>query len=142
MFSFLLGTRIVPCCLFVGLSINFNTNNHNIRLIPRITIPDSQEFQAFGTEPFWSLKVSHTGIVYYSFERGEKQTFPYVIPLSADGRLPDMVRVYKLQNNSNTMLIIRTVDACSDGMSDNLYPYSALFIQRDMVLEGCAEKSS
>jgi uncharacterized membrane protein len=40
------------------------------------------------------------------------------------------------------MLIIRKVDACSDGMSDNLYPYSALFIQRDIVLEGCAEKSS
>jgi uncharacterized membrane protein len=133
-YSLLLGlTAYVP---------NISINNNNIRLIPRITIPDSEEFQAFGTEPFWSVKVSHTGIVYYSFDRGEKQTFPYVIPLSADGRLPDTVRVYKLQNNSNTMLIIRKVDACSDGMSDNLYPYSALFIQRDMVLEGCAEKSS
>jgi hypothetical protein len=85
--------------LLLGLTAyapNISINNNNIRLIPRITIPDSEEFQAFGTEPFWSVKVSHTGIVYYSFDRGEKQTFPYIIPLSADGCLPDTVRVFDI----------------------------------------------
>jgi uncharacterized membrane protein len=79
--------------LFLALGAYFpqkHINNYNIYFIfiPRNSTPQNKEFRAFGTGLFWSVNVSHTGIVY------------------------------------------------------SLYPYSALFIQGHMVLEGCAEKSS
>ncbi|MBW4554699.1 MAG: hypothetical protein KME59_01940 [Trichormus sp. ATA11-4-KO1] len=135
---------IIFCTLLLGLSSCLpanSINNDNNQLISKNHPTDNQEFRAFGTEPFWSVNIRQSGIIYSSLSSDEKQTFSYVTPLAADGRLPDTVRVYRLQDKDkdNSMLIIRKVDACSDGMSDNLYPYSALFIQGDMVLEGCAE---
>ncbi|MEA5583463.1 hypothetical protein VB620_19225 [Nodularia harveyana UHCC-0300] len=117
-----------------------STNNDNNPVISSNDTTESQEFRAFGTEPFWSINVSQTEIVYSSLGSNENQTFPYVKPLAADGRNPDTVRVYKLGDKEQSLLIIRKVDNCSDGMSDNLYPYSALFIKGDMVLEGCARE--
>lgn len=99
----------------------------------------SEEFIARGTEPFWSVTVSKKGIVYSSPDT-KQQTFSYVAPLKAEARRADLVRVYRLQGKRNNILIIKKVDACSDGMSDKEYPYSAIFILGNKVLEGCAEK--
>ncbi|MBH8552646.1 hypothetical protein I8751_09715 [Nostocaceae cyanobacterium CENA357] len=99
----------------------------------------SEEFIARGNEPFWSVTVSKRGIVYSSPDV-KKQVFPYVVPLKAQGRTADLVRVYKLKNRGNNTLIIKKVDTCSDGMSDKNYLYSAIFILGNTVLEGCAEK--
>ncbi|BAY79255.1 hypothetical protein NIES25_57390 (plasmid) [Nostoc linckia NIES-25] len=99
----------------------------------------SEEFIARGTEPFWSVLVSKRGIVYSSPDV-QKQTFSYIAPLKAEARPADLVRVYRLQGKGNNILIIKKVDACSDGMSDKEYPYSAIFILGNKVLEGCAEK--
>lgn len=99
----------------------------------------SEEFVARGTEPFWSMTVSKRGIIYSSPEV-KKRTFAYVKPLSAAARPADLVRVYLLRGQGNNTLIIKKVDACSDGMSDINYPYSATLILGSKVLEGCAEK--
>ncbi|MBW4455525.1 MAG: hypothetical protein KME55_23995 [Nostoc indistinguendum CM1-VF10] len=99
----------------------------------------SEEFIAGGTEPFWSVTVSKRGIVYSSLGV-QKQSFSYVAPLKAEGRPADLVRVYRLQGKSNNILIIKKVDACSDGMPDKEYPHSAIFILGNKVFEGCAEK--
>ncbi|MEH2067188.1 MAG: hypothetical protein V7K47_03285 [Nostoc sp.] len=99
----------------------------------------SEEFIASGTEPFWSVTVTNKGIVYTSPDV-QKQTFPYVAPLKAQARPADLVRVYRLKGKDNNILIIKKVDACSDGMSDRKYPYLAIFILGNKVLEGCAEK--
>ncbi|MBC1240092.1 COG3650 family protein [Nostoc sp. 2RC] len=99
----------------------------------------SEEFIARGTEPFWSVTVSKRGIVYSSPDV-KKQTFSYVAPLKAEARPADLLRVYRLQGKGNNILIIKKVDTCSDGMSDKEYPYSAIFILENKVLEGCAEK--
>ncbi|MDB9340573.1 MULTISPECIES: COG3650 family protein [Cyanophyceae] len=134
---------LIFCTLLLGLGSCFpanSTNNDNNPVISSNPTSEKPEFRALGTEPFWSVDVSQTEIVYSSLGTDEKLTFPYVSPLSADGRTPDTVRVYRLGDKDNTMLIIRKADNCSDGMSDNLYPYSALFIRGDMVLEGCANK--
>ncbi|MBH8567083.1 hypothetical protein I8748_33880 [Nostoc sp. CENA67] len=99
----------------------------------------NEEFIARGTEPFWNVTVSKRGIVYNS--PGTQQVkFPYVAPLKAEGRPADLVRVYRLKGTGNNTLIIQKVSACSDGMSDKNYPYSAIFIQGNKILEGCAEK--
>ncbi|MBD6615995.1 hypothetical protein FNW02_09175 [Komarekiella sp. 'clone 1'] len=101
----------------------------------------SEEFIARGTEPFWSVTVSKSGIIYSSPDT-KRLTFPYVVPLKAEGRPVDLVRVYQLRSNGNNLLIINKVNDCSDGMSDKNYPYSATFILKNKVFEGCAEKKS
>jgi uncharacterized membrane protein len=136
--------KLILCTVLLGLTscvpANSSNNNNNNQLVSDNHTTDNQEFRVFGTEPFWSVEVRPSGIVYNSLATEEKQTFPYVTPLAANGRLPETVRVYRLGQQNNTLLIIRKVDNCSDGMSDNLYPYSGLFIQGNMVLEGCADK--
>jgi uncharacterized membrane protein len=98
-----------------------------------------EEFIARGTEPFWSITVSKSSIVYSSVDQ-PKQIFPYVTPLTASGRPANLVRVYRLTGKGNNILIIKQVNTCSDGMSDKNYSYSATFIQGNRVLDGCAEK--
>jgi uncharacterized membrane protein len=100
---------------------------------------NTEEFISRGTEPFWNVTVSKSGIVYSSPDI-KKQRFPYVTPLKASGRPADLVRVYQLRGRANSMLIIKKVTSCSDGMSDKQYPYSATLILGNTVLEGCAEK--
>jgi uncharacterized membrane protein len=97
------------------------------------------EFSSVGTEPFWNVTVSKSGII-YSSPNAKKQTFPYVTPIKATGRTADIVRVYRLQGKPNSMLIIKKESTCRDGMSDKQYPYSVTFILDNTVLEGCAEK--
>ena len=134
---------LIFCTLLLGLggclSAN-STDNQNNQEISSNHTPQNEEFRVFGNEPFWSVNVSPSEIVYSSLATDDKQTFPYVEPLSADGRRLETVRVYRLGDEGNTLLIIRKVDGCSDTMSDDLHPYSALFIQDDLVLEGCANK--
>jgi uncharacterized membrane protein len=117
----------------LGLSAGLLTNSSSLFA----QTPSSEKFVARGTEPFWSMTVSKNGIVYSSPEI-KKQTFPYVKPLTAEGRPADLMRVYRMKGNN--MLILKKVGACSDGMSDNKYPYSAVLILGNKVLEGCAQK--
>ncbi|QXE21702.1 hypothetical protein B6N60_00379 [Richelia sinica FACHB-800] len=98
----------------------------------------NEVFIARGTEPFWNINVSRRGI-FYTDINGKKLNFPYVTPLKAEGRSADLVRVYKLRGRNNT-LIITKVKECSDGMSDQKYPYATTLILGNRVLEGCAER--
>ncbi|MBD2300420.1 hypothetical protein H6G80_06135 [Nostoc sp. FACHB-87] len=118
---------------FVGMSASLLAYSSSLQAVT----PSNEKFIALGTEPFWSVTVSKNGIVYSSPEV-KKQTFPYVKPLAAQARPADLVRVYRLRGNNT--LILQKVSACSDGMSDKNYPYSAVLILGNKVLEGCAQK--
>ncbi|KOP26343.1 hypothetical protein AMR41_10935 [Hapalosiphon sp. MRB220] len=120
----------------MAIASQFADTNH---LLAQNT-SSNEEFIARGTEPFWSLTISKKGGIVYSTPENRKLTFPYVTPLQASGRPADLVRVYRLQGKTNNTLIIKKENACSDGMSDKQYPYSAILILGNKVLEGCAEK--
>ncbi|MBW4523805.1 MAG: hypothetical protein KME18_01225 [Phormidium tanganyikae FI6-MK23] len=97
-----------------------------------------ESFTVVGNEPFWSVAIDKSGIT-YSTPEPQKITFPYVAPLSAQGRPADNVRVYRLQGRSNGTLMIRKGE-CSDTMSDRKYGYSATLVLGNTVKEGCAIK--
>lgn len=122
--------------LLIGLAASLLT------LLPAIanqTAPEPIEsFKVIGNEPFWSIGIDKTGIT-YSTPDSQKTTFPAVVPLSAQGRPADNLRVYPLKGRTNGTLIIRK-GACSDTMSDRKYNYSATLILGDTVKEGCAIK--
>lgn len=98
-----------------------------------------ETFTASGTEPFWSVTVNRNGIV-YSSPAASKRTYPYVAPMKAESRPLDVVRVYRLNGQPNGTLIIKKANSCSDGMSDKVYPYEAILILGNQVMEGCAER--
>ncbi|MFN6566253.1 hypothetical protein [Dendronalium sp. ChiSLP03b] len=133
---------LVSCLILLGFGASLmadspSTANSNSLIVAETA--SSENFIARGTEPFWSITISKQGIV-YSTPDVKKQTFPYVTPLKAQGRPADLVRVYRLRGRGNNTLILKKVSVCSDGMSDKNYPYSAIFIRDNMVLEGCAEQ--
>ncbi|MBD2164744.1 hypothetical protein H6G04_10050 [Calothrix membranacea FACHB-236] len=121
---------------FFGLGITLLSMYSNNLVVAQNN--KSEEFIARGTEPFWSVTVSKSAIIYSSPDK-PKQTFPYTKPLTAQGRPADLVRVYRLKDKRNSILIIKQDDTCSDGMSDKNYPYSATLILGNQVLDGCAE---
>ncbi|MBD2345054.1 COG3650 family protein [Anabaena subtropica] len=118
-------------------TVNKHFDNNNFLVSQATNRGNSQELIVSGTEPFWSVTVSRKGIVYSTPE--SRQNFPYVAPLTASGRPANLVRVYRLRgrNNAINTLVIRE-GSCSDGMSDTKYPYSAIYIAGNTVLEGCA----
>ncbi|OUL31323.1 hypothetical protein BV372_20405 [Nostoc sp. T09] len=128
---------LISSIALLGLGITLLTIPSNSHVIAQTA--NSEEFIARGTEPFWSVSVGKRGIVYSSPD-AKPQTFPYVKPLSAAGRPANLVRVYQLKGRTNNILIIKQVNACSDGMSDKNYSYSATFILGNRVFDGCAEK--
>ena len=126
--------RISLLALTAILLVSFPSFANKTQITAEVAI---EELNARGTEPFWSVTVNKSGIV-YSSPSNKKQTFPYVTPHSAAGRTPETVRVYRLLSGNHT-LVIKKQSACSDGMSDKEYPYSATFIMNNTVLDGCAE---
>ena len=127
--------RISLLALIAVLLVSYPSFANNTKIAAEVT--QVEEINSSGTEPFWNVRVNKSGIV-YSSPSAKKQTFPYVTPLSAAGRTPDTVRVYHLRGGNHT-LVIKKHNACSDGMSDKEYPYSATFIMNNTVLDGCAE---
>lgn len=99
--------------------------------------PPAWQFQAFGTEPFWGVRVSSRNIV-YSTPDGTKAQFPYVSPLHAAGRPDELVLVFNL-GNKNSLTLIQS--QCRDGMSDQTHFYRAIFVFENRVYEGCANPS-
>lgn len=97
-----------------------------------------ESFTVVGAEPFWNVEINQSGITYTTPDP-KKISFPYVAPLSAEGRPADNVRVYRLRGMTGGTLMIRK-GACSDTMSDRKYNYSATLVLGDTVKEGCAIK--
>ena len=140
---------LISCIILFGLGLTILVSDRSIAntkvpLVNKSTLvaadtTNTEEFTSHGNEPFWNITVSKSKIVYSSPD-AKKQIFLYVAPMKATGRAADFVRVYRLRGKSEGMLIINKVSACSDGMSDKDYPYSATLILGNTVLSGCAEK--
>ncbi|MBE9012340.1 hypothetical protein IQ250_19260 [Pseudanabaenaceae cyanobacterium LEGE 13415] len=110
-------------------------------LMPAVAQTRSRTIESFtvvGNEPFWNIEINSSGIT-YSTPEPKKVLFPYVAPLSAEGRPADLLRVYRLRGMTSGTLVIRR-GACSDTMSDRKYNYSATLVLGDTVKEGCAIK--
>lgn len=135
----------IACSLLLGLSTTFLTLPANAnppvpssnKVTQGANAAQVEEFIARGTEPFWGVTIARSGITYSSPDAAQLN-FPYTAPLQAAGRPADLVRVYRLRGRTSGMLILNKVDSCSDGMSDNEYPYSATLILGNTVKEGCA----
>jgi uncharacterized membrane protein len=98
------------------------------------------DYWCSGTEPFWSLSISKMGKAAYfkdlSTEKG--YSFNYSEPVQQSGGL-----LYTLVHKADTkeqMTVLIKKEACSDGMSDISYQYSAFVQFKGQKRKGCAEK--
>lgn len=97
----------------------------------------SADFSCFGTEPFWGLKLEGSKVS-LSFPLGEEAKTEKVISrITAYGVSEDVAFVVKINNGSATII----AGECSDGMSDEIYPFHIVFSSDDNVFYGCCNKS-
>lgn len=93
-------------------------------------------WRAFGNEPFWSLRISGSEVM---FDRlGElPQTYSARRPASEGNR-----QTWSLDNEGSQLQISITEGACGDTMSNRNYPYTAELRFQGRTYRGCAEKTA
>jgi uncharacterized membrane protein len=113
--------------------INYSDNNSST------TGKNYKHFRCFGTEPFWSIEETKQNIVFEKM--GEKKVFfKYVDPQSAAGFTIEHMRIYNIDLSKNIILTVKkSKGGCSDGMSDDSYPYEATFQYGGVTYSGCAK---
>ncbi|ESQ74458.1 COG3650 family protein [Asticcacaulis sp. AC402] len=88
----------------------------------------SQPVNLVGTEPFWSVKVDGATMTYSSPEASGK---PY--PLETTKIVNS-----KAELAGGGLSVTLTAGTCSDGMSDRVYPLTAVVKLDGKTLNGCA----
>jgi len=98
-------------------------------------------FTITGAEPFWSMEIASKTVLFRSLAKGDTLYFNYAPPISASGRTAEYIRFYEFKNDDQKVLVSmrkRDTCKCSDGMSDNEYPYEALlYFSNGEGYEGC-----
>ncbi len=101
------------------------------------------QLQCFGTEPFWSFSLGKKGFVFETPDT-QKVTFNSAKPRYAHGVPQKTLFVYTTKTpdgkKTATLVVKKNKGGCSDGMSDNKYPYDAVLIFSDKILSGCCKK--
>lgn len=97
----------------------------------------AQPVRALGTEPFWSVELTGTEMVYTTPEP-PGQRAPQPNPL-----VQGTTATYETETADGTALrVILVATECSDGMSDRTYPLTAMVKIGDTDLTGCAASTA
>lgn len=93
--------------------------------------------RALGTEPFWSVELTGTEMVYIPAEPPEQRA-PQPPPV-----VQGTTATYEAETADGTEIKVTLVTTeCSDGMSDRTYPLTAMVKIGDQNLTGCAASSA
>lgn len=94
----------------------------------------NQPLRAIGTEPFWAVEITPATLTYSDVDRPE-QAFP-----SPGPDIQGTTAVYAVENGGEpSMTVTLMTTECSDGMSDRIYPLTAMVEIGDETLNGCAQ---
>jgi uncharacterized membrane protein len=93
--------------------------------------------RALGTEPFWSVELTGTEMVYTTPEPPEQRA-PQPNPV-----VQGTTATWEAETADGTALsVILIATECSDGMSDRTYPLTAMVKLGDRDLTGCAASTA
>ena len=93
--------------------------------------------RALGTEPFWSVELTGTEMVYTTPEPPERRA-PQPSPV-----VQGTTATFESETADGVALRVTLVSTeCSDGMSDRTYPLTAMVKVGDVELTGCAASAS
>ena len=96
-------------------------------------------WEIHGTEPFWNISLINNKMLFTKLNENIDTVYFRI----DDFLIVENNILFKLQdiNNKKAYLNLeRKSNSVSDGMSDNLYNFSALFKYNDVELKGVAEK--
>ena len=93
--------------------------------------------RALGTEPFWSVDLTGTELVYTTPEAPEQRA-PRPEPV-----VQGTTATWEAETADGTRLKVTLIATeCSDGMSDRTYPLTAMVTVGDRALTGCAASTA
>jgi uncharacterized membrane protein len=92
-----------------------------------------QRFKAIGTEPFWAVFVEDGRLRYTTPENIKGTHFPAKRTVEGEAQ----VWTGTFEGSPFTLRI--APGTCSDGMSDQVFAYTAMVAFKDQTLRGCAE---
>ena len=102
-------------------------------------------FFCFGNEPFWSIHIKPTEII-YELAGSPKTKLQFVKPSKALGMKPDFVKVYRTHTLQKkvpvTVVMTWNEKGCSDGMSDQDHQYDVVVLFPKDVLSGCCNRKN
>lgn len=96
--------------------------------------------KCFGTEPFWSLTLDGKTIKFKNLGTETSMSINQNTPKAAHGRRAEYLAMYQgrtLESPSRFLNVIIRNQECSDGMSDETYPYSVLVLSGTDLFDGC-----
>jgi len=91
-------------------------------------------WRAFGTEPFWNVRVDGDTLVFTTPDDQAGRRFAGTHALQPDGGVH-----YEGRDGDTVFSLDIAKGECSDGMSDNVYELTAEFRYGGMDYKGCAE---
>ena len=96
-----------------------------------------QPLRVLGTEPFWAIEITPTGLTYSGVDRPEQKA------ANPGPALQGTVAVWTTATEARTPLVVTLMATdCSDGMSDRTYPLTAKVEIGGENLTGCAASSA
>jgi len=98
-------------------------------------VPAGPAFRLLGNEPFWSLEIDSTGMVFRTPEDSAGNRFPPSQPVLVG----DTLR-WNSANQVSEVEAIVVPQPCSDTMSDKTWTHKAIVTIDRRRLEGCAER--
>lgn len=98
----------------------------------------AQPVRALGTEPFWSVELAGTEMVYTPLDPQARAHAPQPNPV-----VQGTTATYETETADGTALrVILVATECSDGMSDRTFPLTAMVKLGDLDLTGCAASAA
>lgn len=94
----------------------------------------SGDFDAVGTEPFWSVKVRSSALTL------ARPDHPDVTTARPGIRIEEEAGVFDAPMGARRLVLRLTPGECSDGMSDRRYDYRAEVTVNGETLKGCAAR--
>lgn len=89
-----------------------------------------------GTEPFWGIEVTDTNLSVNMMD-GPRYSVPVTFRQTSANNATIAV-IAGVAGTNNTQAFMQKVESCSDGMSDNNYPYSiTAVLNNQRVVSGC-----
>jgi uncharacterized membrane protein len=98
-------------------------------------VPAGPAFRLIGNEPFWSLEIDSTGMVFRTPEDSSGNRFPPSQPVMVG----DTLRWNSVNQVSEVEAMV-VPQPCSDTMSDRKWTHKAIVTIDRRRLEGCAER--
>mgnify|MGYP001191321235 CR=1 FL=1 len=94
-----------------------------------------------GTEPFWSVTIDPEKVAFKDADEITVMTIDNRGPIPAEGSLASFAALYqgRTKEDANRFLnvIITQTDTCTDGMSDEIFPYAVSVLSGNKHFTGC-----